>query len=325
MPGPFTLGGVLVASAGSVRAQTGPECPASTLTPTDAGVSSRWSAAAEALSRELLFADRPWSCAGATVALELRDRGRSAIEVTMPDGLLLRRHVDRASELLPTVEAMLTVGRAAPEAAAPVAAPAAASRPPIDDHERPPLVVMVRSRGARLAPPPRPAGRHIDAELIYRVAGPLSYSTPGVRAGAGLQLGHWGVRVGLQYEALSVGWSATPDELSVESWSVYLGVAWLTPVGRGVLGIGPTVAILSSAIAANAGAGLSDDEIAQARVGLSLRWRSRAQGVALLIGARADASVGNLFGSGRDYNPALPSPATWGVDVSAGVSFGARP
>jgi hypothetical protein len=85
------------------------------------------------------------------------------------------------------------------------------------------------------------------------------------------------------------------------------------------------VAIRGSAITADDGAAQTDDEIAQARVGLDLHWRSRTEGLALLLGARADLSAGSLFGSGRDYNVALPPPPMWGAEVSVGFTYGARP
>lgn len=325
-PDPLRLGWVLVASGGAARAQNAPECPPSRLSPSERPEAGAWADAVEALARELTFTDRPWSCAGATIAVQGQGRGPSTVEVLLPDGLLLRRHVAAAAELVPTVEGMLTVGRSAPPAAAPPTA-ALPSPPPAAplryDHERPAPVMVAAA--------PRPAaapGRvvfHFDGELVYRAAGAPLYSTPGLRASTAIRVGRWGVTAGIQFETLSVAWSDEPRDLSVESWSAGLGVAWFAHLGRGLVGLGPTVAILSSSITASDLAGRSQDEIAQARVGLALSWRSRSEGLALLLGARADVSAGSPFGSARDYNPTLPPPPTWGVQATAGVSYGARP
>jgi hypothetical protein len=321
-PDPLRLGWVLVASGGAARAQNAPECPPSRLSPSERTEAGTWADALDALARELSFTDRPWSCAGATIAVQAQGRGPSTVEVVLPDGLLLRRHVAAAAELVPTVEGMLTVGRTPPPT--PAALPAPPPAAPFDyDHERPPPVVVVAAPRPDASP-----GRvvfHFDGELVYRAAGAPLNSTPGLRAGAAIRVGRWGVTAGIQYETLSVAWSDDPLDFSVESWSAGLGVAWFAPLGRGLLGLGPTVAILSSSITASDLAGRSQDEIAQARVGLALSWRSRAEGLGLLLGARADVSGGSLFGSARDYNPTLPPPPTWGVQATAGVSYGARP
>lgn len=305
------LGCALAASSGTALAQ--PACRPSRVEDVDL-LPSSWSDAAEALRRELAFADRPWSCAGASVVVRVADRGRSVVEVQMPDGLTLRRHVDHAAELLPTVQALLVVGQSAP---VPVAPPPPA---PADDPERP-------SRPPRLAPsgslPPRPGATayNLDGELLLRFAGSPGYATPGARVGAGLRLGHVHITGSLRFETFSVGVAEASEHASFDTWAFGLGLAWAVAVGRGLLSVGPTVAVLSSSVAVRR----TDDEIAQGRVGLDLHWRSRAEGLALLLGIQADVSAGSLFGSARDYNPALPAPPTWGAGVSAGVTFGARP
>ena len=317
-PDPLRLGWVLVVSGSAARAQAPPECRPSRLAPIERRDLPHWTEAAEALTRELAFADRPWSCAGATVIVDLQGQGPSSVEVVLPDGLLLRRHVARAGELLPTVEAMLAVARASP-----TASPARGST--VDEHERPPHPAAAPE--LRPPPPARPGAVAFlfEGELVYRVAGSPRYSTAGVGGGAGVRSGRWGLAVRLQYEALSSAWSGSPAGFTVESWSVGLVAARFFPIGSGVLGVGPSVAIRSSTITADDGGGLTEDEIAQARLGLDLHWRTRAEGLGLRLGLRADVSAGSLFGSGRDYNPTLPAPPTWGVEATAGVSYGVRP
>ena len=326
------MGGVLLASAGAAGAQGTAGCPPSSLATDAASLPPNWSDYAGALARELRLTDHPWSCAGAVVTVDTRRRGPSEVEVLMPDGLLLRRHVDRPSELLPTVEGMLIVGRATwsapppPVASASEQAPAPAlAPPPVDEHERPPPLVRVPAVALPLAEPTSSVVVDVEGELAYRVAGAPLYSTPGVSVGAGVRVGHVGITARLQFETLSAAWGNDADGFSADSWSVGLGVGWLFPVGRGVLGAGPTVAIRGCTVAADEGGGRVADEIAQARVGLDLHWRSRTRGLALLLGARGDFTAGSLFGSARDYNSALPSPPTWGAEATVGLSYGIRP
>ncbi|TAK32460.1 MAG: hypothetical protein EPO40_02760 [Myxococcaceae bacterium] len=311
---PLQLGCALAVSSATALAQ--PACRPSRVEGLDQAPAP-WASAGAALRRELEFIDRPWSCADARVIVYFADRGPSLVEVQMPDGLSLRRHLRQASELLPTVQALLVVGHAAP-ASAPVAP---TPRPTADDPERPPPVE--RAPTPAEVPPPRPGTitYNLDGEVLLRLAGSPLYATPGLRVGAGLRFGHWHVTANFRYETLSVGGSEASDDPSFDSWAFGGGVAWAVAVGRGLLSVGPTLAVLSSSVAVNH----TDDEIAQARVGVDLHWRSRAEGVALLLGVQGDLSAGSLFGSGRDYNPELPAPPTWGAGVSAGVTFGARP
>jgi hypothetical protein len=279
-----------------------------------------WLEASEALQRELQRTDRPWSCSGATVIVRVARRGSSQVEVQMPEGTSLQRHLPQASELLPTVEALLVVGRSAPLLTLSVPSTVVAPTP-IDEHERPGPVEGPGGRTVAHASRPGPVVYHFDGELLLRLAGSPLYVTPGVRFGAGLRFGHWHVTANLQYESLSAALSDGSIGFSAETWTFGLGVAWAFALGRSLLSVGPTVAVLSSTIAALG----NDDEIAQARVGLGLRWRSRGEGFALLLGAHADLSAGALFGSARDYRDDLPAPPTWGAGVSAGLTFGARP
>jgi hypothetical protein len=161
----------------------------------------------------------------------------------------------------------------------------------------------------------------VDGEVMLRLAGAPLYAAPALRVGAGLRFGHWLVTASFRYETLSATLGASAPDTAFDTWCFGLGLAWAVALGRGLLSAGPTLGVLSSNVTANH----TDDEIAQARVGLDLHWRARTEGVALLLGAQADVAAGSLFGSARDYNPALPPPPTWGVALSAGVTLGARP
>jgi hypothetical protein len=257
------------------------------------------------------------------VIVHVARRGPSQVEVQMPDGISLQRHLRQASELLPTVEALLVVGPSAP-LLTPSAPPSTVVAPtPIEEHERPGPVESPGDRTVAHAPRPSPGPvvYHFDGELMLRLAGSPLYVTPGVRFGAGLRFGHWHITVNLQSETLTAALSDGSIGFSANTWTFGLGVAWAFALGRSLLSVGPTLAVLSSTIAARG----VDDEIAQARVGLGLRWRSSVEGFALLQGAQADLSAGALFGSARDYRADLPAPPTWGAGVSAGVTYGARP
>lgn len=317
------------AAGGVAWAQPRGACARSSFT-SDAPPTPAWRAAHTAVEAALARDDRPWGCAGARVRLTREPDGRAVVEAAMPDGATLRRHLAAPTELAVTVEGMLVVDEAPAVATAatptsavtstsdPAAAPvvqAPAVRPVVDDER---------------APAMRPAAAPAPSVLLEgfvdvggRTGGDVNYVSLSTRAGVSLRARRWVLSAWGRWEPVS----ERIDDQSPRRYvlgGVAFGVsgAWSAPVGRGLIEVGPTLAVAGYGWHERHRDTRRGDADVQARAGALLRWRSHARGLAVTATLDGDVGLGGLFGTADDASSTAPSAPAWTMGLSVGAIYG---
>lgn len=162
---------VLAAALATVAAPAAAEtaaCAAPRVGPAVASLPEAWRRAVEELVQSAATPGRPWSCAGGSIDLAVRDGGATLTIVT-EDGRAIVREVTTPDEIVPLGEALL---------ARPLPPPA----PPI-----------LRAEPAAAPPPPADPRVLLSALIGPRYAGASNLLWGSVAAAAVVPIGAWGV------------------------------------------------------------------------------------------------------------------------------------
>ena len=326
---PLSLAVTAAAWTWSAAARAQSPCPASTLTVDRALETSRWTPAIQSMRAALTGSDRPWHCVGAAVHFTRDASGAARLDVALPSGTTLQRHIDEPSELTATLQAALILDALPTLNEAPAEPVAASPAPPATPPAAP-----------ALAPPPPPPPQTPSASP--RVA-PLAPNAPtsfveatvdtGMRFGASPSYTSYTVRLSLAFRIRA--WSLFAWG-RVEPWTFRLvdrgPGRYLLDVG--VLGLGATWGGAALGGRAEAGITVSTDSYSwrdqalmpgqketfvQVRFGLLARWRWTWRGLGLVASLDADLAPVTLAES--TPGASIPAPPVWSAGLAVGVSY----
>lgn len=319
-PSPVTLGLCALAFTTAPAAQT--RCPASTLSVAPSLEVPRWADAIREMRASLTGSDRPWHCVGATVRFTLDEAGVAALDVALPSGTTLRRHVAAPAELTATLQAALILdalpaleAEPAPShtAAQPLRAPAPLPLPPPPP---PPPAPVVRER-------PAPSS-FIEGifDLGMRLGATPSYTSFAMRATVAFRIRAWSLFAWGRVEPWTYRLvDRGPGRYLLDVGALGIGASWGARALSGRVETGLTVATNSYTWRDQALLPGQKETFVQVRLGAIARWRSADwHGLALAVTADADFAPVTVFAAGS--SAAVPTPPSWSAGLMVGALYG---
>lgn len=317
----------------SVDAQ--PRCPTTTLTVDDALASGRWRAAVDTMRETLAGTDRPWHCAGASVRFTADAQGAALLEVALPSGTTIRRHIAAPDEVEATLRATLILDalpaieepevRASMNAA--TSAEAAVERPSASDGSTasPPRGVEAarRSRDGSAARGERTPTAGIEGalEVGARIGSSPSYTSLALRATIAFRIRAWSLFAWVRGEPYTYRLvDRGPGRYLLDVGVLGIGATWGARVLRGRVEVGPTLSTESYSWHDQALTSGQKETYVQVRLGALARWRSHERGVGFT--AALDAEVAPLTLQAGASLDGVPSPPLWSVGLMVGVAYG---
>lgn len=300
--------GVIAALAPDAAAQ----CPTSALVVDAALHTPAWSDAIAAARETLRGSDRPWHCAGAIVRFAPDAAGALVLEVSLPSGTTIRRHLRAPAELSATLQAALIVESLPALEVAPPPTPAPPAAPLVSAAQ--PATAAVR---------PRAPSAFVDGVLDVgvRAGGTPSYVSFALRAAVAFRIRAWSLfawgRVEPATQRLE---DRGPGRYLLDIGALGLGGTWGATVGSGRLEAGVSLATNSYTWRDRELLPGQKETFVQVRVGALARWRSHARGVGFAVTLDADIAPATVAESSPP--PPVPAPPAWSAGLMLGASYG---
>lgn len=313
-PSITALGGILWAGAASAQGR----CADSTLTVDPSLDTPRWADAIRAMRETLTGTDRPWHCVGATVRFTLDAANVAALDVALPSGTTLRRHVAAPSELTATLQAALILDALPPpepDAPPPPPAPVTPSAPRLP----PPPPAAIAPAPVRAAPSSFIEGI-VDTGM--RVGATPSYTSFAVRATLAFRIRAWSLFAWGRVEPWTYRLvDRGPGRYLLDVGAFGIGGTYGTPVLRGRFEAGLTLATNSYTWRDQALLPGQKETFVQVRLGAIARWRSAPwRGLALAVSLDADVAPVTVFSDAPSAT--VPLPPSWSAGLMVGALYG---
>ncbi len=299
-------------------------CPPSTLTVARAPSDGPWREALDAMRATLTGSDRPWHCTGARVQVSFEADGGAALDVALPSGTALRRHITRPVELTPTLQATLILDTLpALELPAP-AMPTTAGREPV--RATPETVAREGSAVPATATVTPHAAHHDDAaiegalDVGMRLGATPSYTSLALRARVTFRVRAWSLFAWARVEP----WTHRlvdrgPGRYLLDVGVLGVGASWGRPLAAGRVEVGPTVSTNSYVWRDQALLPGQRETYVQVRLGALARW---TYGVKVGLTVTADVDVAPVSMLADTALADVPSPPVWSAGLAVGVAYG---
>lgn len=323
------VGALSLARASIAEAQ----CTTSTLAVDPAlAAAPRWSAAIAAMRQTLAGTDRPWHCVGASVRFVREEPSAAVLEVSLPSGTSLRRHVAAPAELTATLQAALILDELPPPPEAPPAPPPTPEPPPpASPPPQPPQGPTVAPIVAATTPPARaPETREASGRASFieaaidtgmRLGASPSYTSYALRATVAFRIRAWSLFAQARVEP----WTHRlidrgPGRYLLDLGVLALGATWGAALGQGRIEAGLSLATNSYTWRDQALMPGQKETTVQVRLGTLARWRSSGRGLAFTVTLDADVSPATLLED--PPGAAVPTPPWWSAGLMVGGMYG---
>lgn len=279
----------------------------------------RWAEAIRAMRETLTGTDRPWHCVGASVRFTLDAQGVAALDVALPSGTTLRRHVAAPAELTATLQAALILDALPALDADPAPSPPAVVSPP--PAPPPPSAPPLLPSAARPQPAPTSFIEGV-VDLGMRLGATPSYTSFAVRAALAFRIRAWSLFAWGRVEPWTYRLvDRGPGRYLLDVGALGIGATWGAPALAGRLEGGITAATNSYTWRDQALLPGQKETFVQVRVGVIARWRSHAwHRLALAVTVDADAAPVTVFTEGA--TAAVPTPPVWSAGLMVGAIYG---
>lgn len=284
--------------------------------------------------------DRPWHCAGASVRFTADAQGAALLEVALPSGTTIRRHIAAPDEVEATLRATLILDALPaveePDASAPTRATntpdAAVERASTGDGDAVTSLRTVegearsreaRTREAATARGERPSTAGVEGALDVgaRLGSSPSYASLALRATVAFRIRAWSLFAWVRGEPYTYRLvDRGPGRYLLDVGVLGVGATWGARVLRGRVEVGPTLSTESYSWHDQALTSGQKETYVQVRLGALARWRSHERGVGFT--AALDAEVAPVTLLAGDALEGVPSPPLWSVGLMVGVAYG---
>lgn len=278
--------------------------------------------------------DRPWHCAGASVRFTADPQGAALLEVALPSGTTIRRHIAAPDEVEATLRATLILD-ALPAIEEPaVRASTSATSPVIAPVERASAIEVsavtstradgggarVHEAATRVERAPT-AGIEGTLEVGGRIGASPSYTSLALRATVAFRIRAWSLFAWVRGEPYTYRFvDRGPGRYLIDVGVLGVGATWGARVLRGRVEVGPTLSTESYSWHDQALTSGQKETYVQVRLGALARWRSHERGVGFT--AALDAEVATVTLQAGASLDGVPSPPLWSVGLMVGVAYG---